>query len=204
MGSEDGCRTGGADRTQYRIPYRPGFPDAWHDAAEPASLRKHPQRDRNRLSRNQGQAREAVVVNLLLTTDVVQFDDLREDRIGKIGGWRIVKGDMSVLPYAQADHVDRSLGQQCCIALGLGKRGSCLPVDRVEASRLDVIEKMSAQVCPKTLGMGVRQSHIVIHVKYFDALPKIQPRPRLADERTEKLVLRRSARKYHTAARLRA
>src|SRR5215212_1317179 len=75
--------------------------------AEPACPAKDRDRQGERVPRYIGKGRETAVIYLLVTTRVVEFDDLHELWIFEVGDGRIVESDVPVFANAEANEIDR-------------------------------------------------------------------------------------------------
>ena len=138
--------------------------------------------------------REAPVVYLLLTTDVVELHGLHPLRVVEVRDRRIVERDVSVLADAHHHDVSRGLLQDLRVAfalrLGFGGRA----VDQVHRLERYEPEDVRLEEVAETLRRVPVESDVLVHAAGID------PVPRDVDafhKRLEDVVLRRRSREDH-------
>src|SRR5688572_17937478 len=97
MRAKERRRACGTDRSCQRFSHRMRLAPSGNDSAQQACSRENRQRNRHGHPRDVVESSEAAVIDLLLTADCVDLDQLYEVRIGEVCDGRIVEGNVTVL-----------------------------------------------------------------------------------------------------------
>ena len=114
---------------------------------------------------------KATVGNLLVTTGIIQLNQLDQRGIIEIRNRRIVKRDVAILADSHADEVYWFLGQQRTVAAAYRRSIGFFGGQRVKCFHADVAKQMRLEILSKALRMRAGQTHVIVHVKRRDSRP---------------------------------